>query len=336
MPLNRFFRGFAVLVLATVGATAFAQDENGFVSFGSSDSGTSQYVYAGMLIGMARPHLPDLSITNEAVSGTTQNLDLLRRGEVQMAIASPERLHAAHHGSGDYEGNAIPATILWVMNDQATIVFTRADSGIGSIRDLRGKRVAIGPAGSSNEIKNSKILEAYGFTRTPDTKSDFNELTTVKLSHPEAANALAEGSIDAAIATQPVPDPSFSELSFNVPLKFIGVDEDMFDEVNQIYRWMWPTRVAAGSFKGLEQDLVTLGDRNYIIAHKENLTEETAYNLTKAYVEKILPEMAKQVDYLKAYAADPKLLASDWAIAGHPGAVKYFQERGMNPQVSAQ
>ena len=334
MGFKHLFCGLAALAMTA--AAAFAQDENDFISFGSSDSGTSQYVYAGMLIGMARPHLPDLSITNEAVSGTTQNLDLLRRGEVQMAIASPERLHAAHYGLGDYKDSPIPATILWVMNDQATIVFTRADSGIESIRDLEGKRVAIGPAGSSNEIKNSKVLEAYGFTRTPGTKSDFNELTTVRLSHPEAANALAEGSIDAAIATQPVPDPSFSELAFSVPLKYIGVDEEMFDEVNAIYRWMWPTTVPAGSFEGLEEDLLTLGDRNYIIAHKDNLAEETAYNLTKTYVEEVLPEMAGQVDYLKAYAADPTMLTSDWAIPGHPGAVKYFEERGMTPEVSPQ
>jgi len=333
MRLKKFMWGVAGLVLsAAVAPGANAQDDK-FISFGSSASGSSQYVYAGMLIGMARSHLPGLSITNEAVSGTTQNLDLLRRGEIQMAIASPERLHAAYYGLGSYGAQPIPATILWVMNAQATIVFTRADSSIKNIADLRGKRVAIGPAGSSNEIKNAFVLEAYGFTRVPGTNSDFNELTTVKLSHSEAANALAEGAIDAAIATQPVPDPSFAELSYNVPLRYIGVDEDKFDDVAVLYRWMWPTTVKAGSFKGLDQDLLTLGDRNYVIAHRDNLSEKVAYDLTKAYVEQILPEMAKQTDYLMPFASDPKSLTGPWAVPGHPGAVKYFTERGLTPEI---
>lgn len=319
------------LMIGAMAGQASAEDR--FISFGSSGSGTSQYVYAGMLIGLARPHLPDLQITNEAVSSTTQNLDLLRRGELQMAIVSPERLHQAYYGEGSYKDQPIPATILWVMNDQATIVFTRAESDIKSIKDLKGKRVAIGPAGSSNEVKNSKILEAYGFQRQPDTKSDFIDLTTVKLSHAEAANALAEGAIDAAIATQPVPDPSFSELSYSVPLRYIGVDPEMFPAVAKTYRWMWETKVPANSFKGQDKDLVTLGDRNYVVAHRENLSEKAAYDLSKTYVEKLLPEMAKQVNYLGAYAGDISLLTGPWPVPGHPGAMKYFTERGANPNV---
>lgn len=334
MKIKTFIKGL-VLAAGLVPATVLAQDDK-FISFGSSNSGTSQYVYAGMLIGMARPLLPEMKITNEAVSSTTQNLDLLRRGEIQMAIVSPERLYQAYYGLGDYKETKIPGSILWVMNDQATILFTRADSGIKSFKDLKGKKVNVGPAGSSNEVKNSKILEAYGYTKKPDTKSDFNELTATKLSHPEAANALAEGAIDAAIATQPVPDPSFSELAFTVPLNFIGVDEDMFPKVAEKYRWMWATKVPANSFKGMDKELITLGDRNYIIGHEKNLSEKAAYDLTKTYVEKLLPEMAKQANYLGTYAADVKLLAGPWPVPGHPGSVKYFQERGITPEVLSQ
>jgi len=325
----------ALLTLLLAPAMASAQADDRFISFGSSASGSSQYVYAGMLIGMARPHLPEMRITNEAVSSTTQNLDLLRRGEIQMAIVSPERLFQAHYGEGSYEKEKIPATILWVMNDQATIVFTREDSGIKSIRDLAGKRVNIGPAGSSNEVKNTKILQAHGFTLKPGSVSDFTDLTTVKLSHSEAANAIAEGSIDAAIATQPVPDPAFAELSYSIPLRYIGVEPEMAPEVAKVYRWMWPTTVPANSFKGLDTDLVTIGDRNFVVAHRENLSEKAAYDLTKTYVEKLLPEMAKQVNYLGPYAADAKLLAGPWPVPGHPGSTKYFTERGITPDVLA-
>lgn len=333
MKLLSLVSGLAAAVCISAATIPTPVKANEYISFGSANSGTSQYVYAGMMIGLARPHLPDLRITNEAVSSTTQNLDLLRRGEVQMAIVSPERLYYAVNGQGDYKDQKIPGAILWVMNDQATIMFVRADSDIKSFADLKGKRVNLGPAGSSNEVKNTKILEAYGYERKPGTKSDFTDLTAVRLSHPEAANALAEGAIDAAIATQPVPDPSFSEVGFSLPLRYIGVEEAMLPKVAEVYPWMWSTKVPAGSFKGQDADLVTIGDRNYVIGHATNLSEKAAYELTKTYVEQLLPEMAKQVNYLGPYAADPNLLAGPWPVAGHPGALKYYAERGITPQI---
>jgi uncharacterized protein len=320
-------------VTAVPGPSASAQGKQ-FFSWGSSPTGTSQYIYVGMLIGMARPILSNVSFNNEAVSGTGQNLDLLRRGEIVLGVASPERLYAAHHGLESYKDKKVPTSIMWVMNEQAALLFAKQDSLIKSFRDLKGKKVNIGPAGSSNEIKNAFILEAYGFTRKEKGKSDFTDVQTVKLTHQEAANALAEGAIDGMIATQPVPDPSIAEVAFRIPLRVIPVDQDMFNAVRTIYPWLWPFPVAANSFRGQEKDLLTLGDPNYIVAHPEKLPEKVAYDLTKAYVEKLLKQMAVQADYLKPYAADRTRLVSPWVISGHPGAVKYYQEIGLKPEVT--
>lgn len=322
------------LLLCFILLTPAAAQQKQFFSFGSSPTGTSQYIYAGMLIGMVRPLLPNVGFNNEAVSGTGQNLDLLRRGEIALGVASPERLYAAHHGLESYKEKKVPTSIMWVMNDQAALLFAKQSSGIKGYRDLKGKKVNIGPAGSSNEIKNAFILEAYGFTRKEPKKSDFTDVQTVKLTHQEAANALAEGAIDAMIATQPVPDPSIAEVAFRIPLQVIPIDQEMFSAVRKIYPWLWPFTVAANSFRGQEKELLTLGDPNYIIAHPEKLPEKVAYDLTKAYVEKLLGQMAKQADYLKPYAAERKRLVSPWVIPGHPGAVKYYQEIGLNPEVA--
>jgi uncharacterized protein len=320
----------AFLLTSILSTGAWAQQKE-FYSFGSSPTGTSQYMYVGMLIGMARPLLPNVSFANEAVSGTGQNLDLLRRGEIALGIASPERLYAAHHAQGSYKDKAVPTSIMWVMNDQAALLFAKQDSPIKGFRDLKGKKVNIGPAGSSNELKNAFLLDAYGYTRKEKGKTDFTDVQTVKLTHQEAANALAEGAIDAMIATQPVPDPSVAEVGFRIPLR---VDQEMFDGVRKIYPWLWPIRVAANSFRGQEKELLTLGDPNYIIAHPGKLPEMVAYDLTKVYVEKLLGQMAKQADYLKPYAADRGRLVSPWVIPGHPGAVKYYQEIGLKPEVT--
>jgi TRAP transporter TAXI family solute receptor len=317
--------------LATAG-DVFPQQKKGAYSLGSFHTGTSQYIYAGMLAGLARTHA-GMDITNEATGGTTENLDLLRRGETELGNVSPERLYSAFHGTGKYEGKQTPVGILWAHGHQMTLLFVKQSSPIKSFRDLKGKKVAIGPAGSSNEIKNSFVLEAYGYTRKEKGKFDFNELQTVKLSYPEAANALAEGVTDATIATQPAPDPSHAELALRIPLRVIPLDQDMFGAVKKIYPWLWPITVPAGTYRGQEQELMTLGDPNYIIAHLTNFPEKAAYDLTKAYIEKILPQIATQFETQKPYAKDKRLNVNGFVIPAHPGALKYYTEIGLKPEV---
>jgi TRAP-type uncharacterized transport system substrate-binding protein len=285
-------------------ATLSAAEQKLFLSMGTYTTGSSQYIYGGLFSGLARQHLPNMSITNEGTNGTTQNLDLMRRGEMDMGVASPERLYNAVHGTGQYENNAVPAGPLWVFTEQATLLFVLANSPIKNWQDLKGKRVAIGPAGSSNETKNAFILEAAGFKRV-------------------------EGAIDASIATQPIPDPAHAELAYTTPLRFIGVDAAMVENLKSIYKWMWPTTVKAGSFKGQDQDIATVGDPNYIAGNTKKLSEQAAYDLTKAYVEKLLPEMAKSIHELKIYVDDPAKLSANWIVPGHPGAVRYYKEKGI-------
>ena len=319
-------------MLVTLG-TASAQQQKAQYSLGSFHSGTSQYIYAGMLAGLARTHAA-MDITNEATGGTTENLDLLRRGEIVLGNVSPERLYAAYHGTGAYQGKQTPVGLLWAHSQQVTLLLVKQSSPIKSFRDLKGKKVAIGPAGSSNEIKNSFVLEAYGYTRKDKRKSDFNELQTVKLSYPEAANALAEGVTDATIATQPAPDPAHAELALRIPLRVIPIDQEMFEPVRKIYPWLWPSPVPARTYRGQEQELLTLGDPNYIVAHLTNFPEKAAYDLTKAYIEKILPQIASQFETQKPYAKDKRLNVSAFVIPAHPGALKYYEEVGLKPDVA--
>lgn len=299
----------------------------------SFNSGTFQYMYIAAVSGLTRPILKNLILSNEATSGTTENLDLLRRGEVAIGLSSPERLYYAYKGIDKYEGKKTDVGILWGYTQQAATLFAKESSGIKGFQDLKGKKVCIGPAGSANEIKNSFILDAYGYTRVEKDKFKFNELDTVSLAYAEAANALAEGVVDAVIATQPLPDPSFYELALRVPLTIAPVDKEMHEKVLSVYPWMWSTKIPADIYPNQKEALDTLGDPNYVVGHLTELSEEDAYNLTKVYVEQVLPQIAEQFDSLKPYVKDPQLLASSWVIPGHPGAVKYYKEKGINIEV---
>jgi TRAP transporter TAXI family solute receptor len=303
------------------------------LSLGSFHTGTATYIYAGMFAGYVRRFLPEIVITNEATGGSSENLDLMRRGEVALGAASPDRIYAAHHGLDRYKDKKTPVTIMWSWSRQPVHMFVRADSSIKSFRDLKGKKIVLGPAGSGGEIKNSHVVEAYGYTRKEKGKFDFVEVQTVKLSWPESANALAEGVVDAVVITQSVPEPSFSELSLRIPLRVIPVEEDMLDKIRKTYPLFWPMKIPAGTYRGQDKELRTVGDDTYITAHQSNLSEEVGYKLTKVYLEQILPEMAKQMDFLKLYVQEPLALVEYTVVPVHPGALKYYKEKGITPKL---
>ncbi len=251
-----------------------------------------------------------------------------------LASASPERLYNAYHALKNYEPKGkLNAGILWGYQNQVTLLFVKANSGINSFEDLAGKRVCIGAAGSSNEIKNSYVLDAYGYTRSSENVYKFNELTTYSIDFTEGANALADGTVQAIIATQPLPEPSLYELALTTDVKVIPIDSSKFPVIRAKYSWMWDSTVPTGSYRGQNTVLNTLGDPNYVLASLDNLSEADAYAITKAYVEKILPVLATQFETVKPFADDINLLTANWVIPGHPGAVKYYEEIGLKCEV---
>lgn len=315
-------------------APAMEKKETQFYSMASFNTGSFQYMYAAALAGELLKIHPEYNITAEATSGTTENLDLLYRNEVALSVSSPERLYNAYHGIGKYEEKGkLEAGILWSYMGQASLLFVKADSGINGFEDLAGKKVCIGAAGSSNETKNSYILDAYGYTRASEDVYVFDELETFSIDYTEGASALADGTVDAIIATQPIPETSIYELALTTDISVIPVDEEKFAALREKYAWMWDSTVPANTYPSQTEALLTLGDPNYVLASLNGLSEEAAYNITKAYVEVILPILGEQFEVVKPYAEDPGLLCANWVIPGHPGAVKYFTECGCSCDV---
>lgn len=305
-----------------------------FYSYASFNTGTFQYMYAAAFAGELLKIHPEYNVTAEATSSTSENLDLTYRGEAVFASASPEKLYNAYNALDKYaEKGPLNAGIMWCYQNQVTLLFTKANSGIKGFGDLKGKKVCIGAAGSSNETKNSFVLDAYGYHRPSTDVYEYSDLKTVSIDYNEGASALADGSIDAIIATQPLPEPTLYELALTNNIAIYAIDAEKVPAIRSQYAWMWDSTVPADSYPNQKKALDTLGDPNYVIASLDGLSEEDAYIITKAYVEQILPVLATQFDVCKPFAADPSLLTANWVIPGHPGAVKYYTEKGYKCEV---
>ncbi|HWP68971.1 MAG TPA: TAXI family TRAP transporter solute-binding subunit, partial [Rectinemataceae bacterium] len=190
---------------------------------------------------------------------------------------------------------------------------TLANSPIKSFGDLKGKRVAVGPAGGGTLDILKVLLEAYGM----NTK----DITPNYLSYEDGFSQLADGNVDAAFALSGYPASAVMQTAATNKIKFIEVEADKLASIMKKYPYYSDITIAKSVYK-TAQDAVMIGVQNVLIVRKD-LSADTVYAITKALFDN-LPEFAaananaKQIDIKKA---------SQVPVPLHAGAEKYFAEK---------
>jgi TRAP transporter TAXI family solute receptor len=196
-------------------------------------------------------------------------------------------------------------------------VVVRADSPIKTFADLKGKKVGVGAPGSGTEINFRQLMDIYGLK-----KEDINGQY---LSYSESAEAFKDKHIDAFIATAGVPNSAIMDVSTQNDIRILPISADISAKLIQKHPFFAGVKVPANAYKGITQEVPTVAVNAVLIAGNQ-LKEEMVYNLTKALFE-------NQADLASAHAKG-KELNSQYAVKGvsipyHPGAVKYYKEKGL-------
>ncbi|MEM1599058.1 MAG: TAXI family TRAP transporter solute-binding subunit, partial [Pyrobaculum sp.] len=219
-----------------------------------------------------------------------------------------------------------PIAILWAMYPNHLHIVTRSDSGIKSLYDLKGKRVSTGAPGSGTEVEALLLLQVLGI----DPAKDFAKWE--RLGAAESANALRDGSIDAYFWSGGLPTSSIVELAAalkqrGVSLVLISVPDDVIAKFQEKFPGIASKGVISKSVYGTENDVQTLAFWNMFVCHKD-VPEDLAYLITKTVFE--------HLDILQASVAAAKdttlknaLLYYGGTIPYHPGALRYYKEKGL-------
>lgn len=306
-----------VLMLCLSAVSAFAATQ--YITIGTA--GTSGALYP-MGVAMAQTitdHVEGMTATGEATAASIQNLRDLHEGNSELGISQSEVAYYAYNGQMDYEGNAftdIRALYSTIYNYLQ--VFVAADSDINSIADLKGKTVSMGSAGSGGEMAARALLSAYDL-----------DYTTVKaqfMGESDGASALKDGKIDAMIATHPLASAALTELTTSMNVKMIEIPAgDKFYEVYPLYT---PYTVPAGTYNNVDTDVTTPRSRIIMCTSTESgLTDDDIYNIVKAVWEN-RDEWAGCAKSVETQAILDTVL-EEIAIPLHPGAIRYFEEIGV-------
>ena len=310
----------SIMVLALVFAFAAPQNASAikFLSFGTgSPAGTYYFIGAGFS-SMVNNAVPGIRVTAESTAASTENGRLLIRGEMDMGLACMGTFTDLKKQGLDVD----KVRIVAVGHTSDTHWIVRKDSGIKSIFDFEGKTIGVGPAGSATLNIWSK--------KHPETGWDmpFSKFTPKYLSFTEVTRGLRDKTIDAGIIAAGSPLASVMELARDIPIDLLDMEPECLNKVKAKYTNVIPLTIPKGTYNGIDRDVHT-----YCLPQvwfcRTDLSEDIVYNIIKTVYENdeernAIHPMAKMYTIKNAFRGSNTV-----PVGFHPGAIKYYKEKGF-------
>lgn len=310
-----------VAVLVALGTASGAHGQQVQLSISTGGTGGVWYPMGGAMANVLSKHLPNVVVTAEVTGGSVDNVKLLASGRTELAFSMVDAAWDGLNGTGKFK-DKVPMRTLAVVHPLVMHVVTAEGRGVEKISDFKGKRISTGSPGSGTEAMALRILEAHGVNPEKDVVRE-------RLSVVEAANALKDRKIDAFMHAAGVPLPAVTDVAATpgIRMKLIdhaGAVEAMRARYGPIYA---AGKIPARSYPGQEKDNLTINVWGILLVH-ENMNEKLVYDILKTLFE-------RHQDIVNAHREAANMTLQNQAIGAtavpwHPGAAKYFAERGVS------
>ena len=316
---------FTLLMILTLGLltgcggndSANAPREH-FLHIATGNTAGTYYPIGGAISEILSTKIEKMHSGVQTTSGSIANLRLLADGTVEMAIIQNDIAYYAVNGTemfkddNKYKFDTLRG--LMSLYQESCQVVTRAEAGINSVADLKGKKVSVGVEGSGVEANARQILEAYGLS--------YSDIEPVHLSFASSDKALQEGSIDAAFFTAGAPTNAISNAAANIQIKILDIDDEHFKQLHEKYPFYTRSVIAAGTYNNQPEAVQTIGVMA-ILACNDSINADLGYKIAKTICENLTtfrdahPVVAK---FDKAHVGD------GMTITFNEGAEKFFKE----------
>lgn len=320
MKLRQFLYGSVVASLTAFGsAHVFAED---FVSIGTGGVTGVYYPTGGAICRLVNKDrkMHGIRCSAESTGGSVYNINTVRAGELEFGVAQSDWQHHAYQGTSRFadKGAFKKLRAVFSVHPEPFTLIVRKGSGISSFEGLRGKKVNVGNPGSGQRATMEVVMDAFGMSM-----SDFALASELKGS--EQAQAICDGKIDAMIYTIGHPAAAVTQAAASCDVVLVSVQGAPIDKLiadNPFYR---VAQVPGGMYKGSPNATTTFGVGATVITSAD-VPEDVVYTVVKATFDNF-------ADFKKLHPAfrnlDEKQMISDGLSAPlHPGAMKYYKERG--------
>ena len=271
------------------------------------------YQLGGGYAELISKHLDGYQATAEATGASIENIQRVVRGDSDIAFTLADSAADAVNGTGAFSSRQ-PIQALARIYTNYTQVVARADAGISTVAEMRGKRVSTGSPNSGTENIALRLLEAAGLDPDADIKRQ-------ALSLPETVQGMKDGTLDAMFWSGGLPTPGITDLftTLKDDAALLPLD-DLLPALNEKYGEVYGSETLGKDVYGTDTDVATIVVPNLLIVSEE-MPEDLAHDLVKLLFDyqdelaKVHPE-AKNISKEQAPKTDP--------IPLHPGAARYL------------
>lgn len=320
MIIKKTFIGAMAVAAMGLASSAFAQQT--FITIGTGGVTGVYYPTGGAICRLVNKDRKEHGIrcSVESTGGSVYNTRTIRAGELDFGVVQSDVQSAALEGVRAFDGDEPYANLraVFSVHSEPMHVMVRADSGINSVMDMKGKRVNIGNPGSGTRVLAGVLMEAAGVS--PD---DFALAAELKSS--EQSAALCDGKLDAAIWAAGLPNGSSMEATSTCDIKILDLSSSGIDKVLASNSAYAAATVPGGMYPGNPDNIASWGPKATFVTDA-SASDEVVYTLVKAVFDNF-------ADFKKLHPAFGRLVEEEMIKDGlsaplHPGAVKYYKERG--------
>ena len=313
------------LATAVVGCNGDADGEAGaggtqYVTVASGTNGKGAFYQIGGAVAQtleANAGELDWTVTNTETPGTQANIRLLESGDAQLAVVNGAIAYFAPKGEEEFQKQYAIRNVMSLGANYAAFV-ARADSGLKSVADLKGKKVVVGPKAAGFEMFLKPILAAHGIA--------YDDFEAIDGDYGRAKEMIGDNQADAAFIGGAIPVPALQGLSQEMPLTFLKFEPAALDQLAETYEFYEKGVIPAGSYKGVDEDFPTIKCGFIQVVSHEKVPADLVYRVTKILYEH-RDQAAKVHPAFKA--AKPGQVVRTFGLEMHPGAERYYREAGL-------
>lgn len=294
-----------------------------FVTIVTGSTGGTYYPVGSIIANGMNKELMSQGIKTSAQSsgGTVENLKMMKNGEAEMAITMSNLTGFAYKGIGTYEGAAIPS-LRYVMGlwPDVTQIVVRKGAEIETWSDLKDKRFAVGPPASGTEFTSRLVLRVMAGLSFDDIRPEY-------IGYSEAAQALQNGRLDAFNAETGYPVSAVSELyAGRTPVGMLEFSDEDLDTLQLEAPYYARVVIPANVYPKQEKPLHLVGVKSALIV-TDSVDADIVYNTLKVIYDERETMGQAHAAFSKVDYDNP--LAGLYGAPLHPGAVKFFREKGF-------
>lgn len=315
--MKKYFLLLLSLLVLSLGQAHAADKDKPALSIATGGTGGVYYPLGGAMSTVIKKYLGN-EVTVEVTGGSVENIKLLAGKKTDIGFSMADAALDAYKGEGKFkEKEPVRAIALFYPNNMQVV--TLEGKKIDKLADLKGKRVSIGSPGSGGEIMSKRLLSVLDIDPDKDIKAE-------RLGVAESVSALKDGKIDAFMWVGGIPTAAITDLAATPgdKMKLINhgeAAEKMSKKFGEIYV---AGTIPKGSYPNQDKEVSNIIVWNILVVNAD-AKDQDIYDLTKVLFEK--------KDELVAVHKDAAALSlksqKNPPIPFHPGAVKYFKEKGI-------